>query len=258
MRHFSSKIAALALVFSGATQANMVDLGTYSVDYTASSHLAIQWLDGFGGLYFSMGGNSDWISGDPNLGYFYKSGSIAANFHAPSGKVFDKLFFSGTTGLFARNEAGGVNSKLDWTISGHTFVGDTTYGGFHNPPGRTSYVHEWTITGPSTGTAVFGKNDVWYNYTTESGVAGSGYYDIGVADFSIDVDSLITITAGLNSNGQGVSQWGSTMSVPGVTFAVSFRDAPLIINGVPEPDTYALLLTALGVLGVTMKRRTAK
>ena len=48
------------------------------------------------------------------------------------------------------------------------------------------------------------------------------------------------------------------MTIPGVVFAVSFRDAPPVAHDLPEPGTYALLLTALGVMGVTMKRRKAK
>ena len=258
MRQFALKVVAMTLIFAGAAQANSVDLGTYSVDFVSTPHLSVSWLDGFGGNYFSLGGDTSDVSGNPNADVQIV-GNVAANFHAQSGKVFDKLYFVGTTTIYAINEAGGVNSKLDWTVPGQTFVGETTYGGFQNPPGRSSYVNYWEVTGPSTGTAVLGRNDVWNVSSWIDGIAGSGYYDIGVADFSINVDSLVTITAGLNSNGVGYSQWASGFrGVPGVIFAVSFRDAPPITAAVPEPKTYGMMLMGLALMGFMFRRRQNK
>jgi hypothetical protein len=243
MSHFSSKVAAIILVFMGTAQAATIDHGTYSVDYTAASHLFIKGLPGFSNTYFSMGGDGTLFGDERNVEYFEKRGSIAASFHAASGKVFDKLVLYGTSGVIAHNWAGGSYAGLAWSIPGATFVGESTLSGVKDSSRPLASYLE--ITGPSTGISV-----AYSTYPDRTnileGVPGNGYYDIGAADFSINLDSVIA------------TNWGSLIGLNTLVFGVSFRDAPPITSPVPEPETYAMMLAGLGLLGAMTRRRKQK
>jgi hypothetical protein len=207
--------------------------------------LYIKGLPGFSNTYFSIGGDGTLFGDDRNVESFLKRGSIAASFHAASGKVFDKLSFYGTTGVIAHNWAGGSYAGLAWSIPGETFVGASTLGGLKAPPSE-ALSHYWEITGPSTGVSVAYSTYPDRTNILEGAGSSNSYYDIGAADFSINLDSVIA------------TNWGSLIGLNSVVFGLSFRDAPPITSPVPEPETYAMMLAGLGLLRVVARRRKQK
>jgi MYXO-CTERM domain-containing protein len=253
----SIPLALVALLLSGPAfaQTYTTDVGTYSVDITKSEKMIFNFAEGFGGSLVQIGHENVIGPQNPNpvVPYYSESGSLTATFHAASGKVFDKLFLTGPSGAIFANEAGGVYSTVTWDVNGHSFTGATTSGGVINPPPRTSYATEWHITGPSTGETNYFQGDTWYSTTFQSAVAGSGYYDIGVKDFTIDFGASIIISAD-----PGSSSWSSWITPQKMQFQVSFRDAPPTISPIPEHETYAMMLAGLGLLGLAARRRRQK
>lgn len=235
-----------------AAQTYTVDVGTYSVDINKSEKMLFSFAEGFGGSLVQIGHEN--VIGPQNpapiVPYYSESGSLTATFHAASGKVFDKLFLTGPTGAIFANEAGGVYSRITWDIQGHSFTGATTSGGEINPPPHSSYGTEWHITGPSTGETNYFRGDTWFVTSFPNAVAGSGYYDIGAKDFTIDFGASILI-----SSDPGSSSWSSWITPQKMQFQVSFRDAPPMISPVPEPESYAMMLAGLGLISFMARRK---
>ena len=236
-----------ALVGAASSRADTIDAGAYTIDYSSHGAAGVGLPDGWSnnlvGLY-----PQQHVTGD-NSPYLTVSGDLHATFQAQAGKIFDKVYFVGTTGAVYFNEDGGVYSRIGWTVNGGTFSGGPTSGGVENYPGRSDFGEEWHMTGPSTGQSYYHRGDIWYSTTWSDGVAGSGYYSIGASTFSVDMTGSITISDG------GYSQWPSSITPQGLVLFMSFADEPTA--GVPDgASTAGLLLLALA--GMVSVRRVTK
>ena len=69
--------------------------------------------------------------------------------------------------------------------------------------------------------------------------------------FSMDINALVNIW-----NPAG-SRWPGHIDPHALLFSLTFLDAP-IAAAIPEPETYALMLAGLGLLGFAARRRKQK
>ena len=137
-----------------------------------------------------------------------------------------------------------------------------------------------TLSGsPSTGYgSIFGNSAVsspfndWYTFTIPSGAAGNGTSNVISLGATNVIFTLFELYDGLNFMGAGVT--GGTTSalsfsggtVPGSynLYVNGYKVNPLLngtysgnlsINPVPEPETFAMMLAGLGLLGLSARRR---
>ena len=244
-------LIALSLVLapagiSTASAQTIYDRGSYTVNTTTTG----SWADGTGvgfngwevGFGFSENGRpvgSLLPAVAPDVLRATASGTLTAQFQASPGRIFDRLELTRPVGdgIMAVYWGGYAESELFWTVNGGPFVGGTTFGSTWH-----GIYREWAITGPSTGRNYsYGFRNA---FTSDGGLTTSGYYDIGASSFSMDISGI----------GRGFGDGGLT--APGAAFTVSMIDAP--VAAIPEPETYAMLLAGLGLLGFMARRRKQK
>lgn len=126
----------------------------------------------------------------------------------------------------------------------------------YNPGSGYSPLTVTIYEGAGFGGAVLGS-------TVINPVAGSnGWFD---AAFNIATTVNQTYTAGIST---GTAYWGADVNWGGNPYAggtafyqgaeQSAADFRFRVNAVPEPETYAMLLAGLGLMGAVARRRKAK
>ena len=173
------------------------------------------------------------------------SGSLSAQFQAGAGLIFDRVIFGGITGGAIFNSgANAASASYGWTVNGGTFVGGTTHGG----PSSPAFNRTWDITGPNTGTSYFylGTWEQTKVFDFNNPEPGSGYYSVGASSFSIDWLEVVKVYGGA----------GGGIAPHAINFSFTYLDAP--VAPVPEPETYAMMLAGLCLLGFAARRRKQK
>jgi hypothetical protein len=126
-----------------------------------------------------------------------------------------------------------TESALTWGADSFAFLGKTESGGSAGPFGFVSGANSGTLTfdTPQTGIFVVGiKAGDWGSYYKFDGGTS------GISSLAFDTLGVAVNTRGI---GLGVSHFNLYGTVPSV----------------PEPDTYALLLGGLGLVGFVARRR---
>ncbi len=162
-----------------------------------------------------------WASNDP---YFYtvpaayseNSAGVTGSAYSWGGQAYSELLTNGLVQL-ANNTTGDVTFTFDWAITGNASASGADYAD------------------------AFGSADIF-----DANGAMSDIYS------SMSVTSNGTQTASLNDSG--------TFTVTLAGNSTDDLNVQVNTNGnavmaVPEPETYALMLTALGLLGVVARRR---
>lgn len=90
-----------------------------------------------------------------------------------------------------------------------------------------------------------------FNYASTSGYTGS--FNLG---YNLDAANLATLASGgiLNFN---LGRTGDLV-LNSATLTFDITENPAVASAVPEPETYAMLMAGLGVMGVVARRRKAK
>ena len=115
---------------------------------------------------------------------------------------------------------------------------------------------------------------VGYSYTASgeghafiTGHNGVGMTDLGApgggAAYGINAAGEVVGQAGhafvTGPNGVGITDLNSLVSLSGVTFTkamdINNHGQVVVVGSIPEPQTYALLLAGLGLIGVMARRR---
>jgi hypothetical protein len=232
-------LLALNLIAVSSIQAGTIHTGSMTVTWTQSGAMT---LTSFGDL---LRFSHETVSGvrTPNTHTSF-NGSLVADFQADAGLIFDKMYFGGLSGGATYLDAGGAHSYLNWDVHGGSFTGPATYGGANSP--NEGRYREWAITGPTTGTSLFGDG-YWFRtsiYDFNDPVYGGGFYDIGASNFSMDITSFIQI---YHVGGQ----WANAINPQSLNFSFTYLEAPAAV-----PESSATLgLFALALAGVIGTRR---
>jgi probable HAF family extracellular repeat protein len=172
---------------------------------------------------------------------------------------------------FGINTAGQVVGYSDT----HTPTGDQRHAFITGPSGM-SMIDLGTLRG--TYSIAYGINDagrvVGYSYTASgeghafiTGPKGVGMTDLGAlggcAAYGINAAGEVVGQAGhafvTGPNGVGITDLNSLVSLPGVTFTkamdINNHGQVVVVGSIPEPQTYALLLAGLGLIGIMARRR---
>ena len=143
---------------------------------------------------------------------------------------------------FAELLVGGTHAA--WLFTARTQPSGNTSPGFGLP------ANDATLTPPTT--PINGGAPVWVELGGSSGAcwsAGCGYTDW--------INSVYTIMAdGSYQLRFGVTNWGDTGFDSGLAFnGLKLNDVPIDTGAVPEPGTWAMMLTGFGLLGIALRRR---
>ena len=172
------------------------------------------------------------------------------------------LYFGNATTLFVADEGDGVRTDAasigkkvttfaglqEWTFNNNTWSLAQTFqqgliGQVSTPSGLTWQVQQDGLRN------IAGRQNAdgsWTIYGTTSTVSNETTHDLGA-----DPNELVSITIGANSTAL------NTRFTVLETAAVGQRLGGVAIAPVPEPETYALMLAGLGLLGFMAKRKKA-
>jgi probable HAF family extracellular repeat protein len=118
------------------------------------------------------------------------------------------------------------------------------YSDTHTPTGDQRHAF---ITGPS-GMSMIDLGTLRGTYSIAYGINAAGEV-VGQAGHA-----FVT-----GPNGVGITDLNSLVSLPGVTFTkamdINNHGQVVVVGSIPEPQTYALLLAGLGLIGVMARRR---
>ncbi|MDT8998264.1 PEP-CTERM sorting domain-containing protein [Paucibacter sp. APW11] len=223
MKLKSTFLATLGLVASLAAHADTIDFGAYVLDFDASTV--------FGAPAYSFSSSGDVVGFAwqvPSSVQVVSIGGAAANanFNLPSFTVLAKPGFalsggfSGFLGNLVFNEVGGSTSA---SASGQLSVDGGPAVSFGGTLGRT--------------------------ITTASPGFTSGFY-AGSSSAPVGAFSSLSFSGGVLSLSASGGSFASVIGQPQNELKLSFVATP-----VPEPQTYALLLAGLGVVGALARRR---
>lgn len=177
-------------------------------------------------------------------------------------------------------EGGAPQARIDYVSAAYVDVG--SYSASVYPPDGFQYTnvsHEVQLTymDPTSGEQSWSGNDY---YSASFGVAAPSkeVYDVNTSLLSVSVDTYVgnhlnfegSLLADIYCNTYapsgsapscaGLSDYGSTFdaelssSVAGVTFS-AYTPGVFTTTPVPEPETYAMLMAGLGILGAVARRR---
>jgi probable HAF family extracellular repeat protein len=124
------------------------------------------------------------------------------------------------------------------------------YSDTHTPTGDQRHAF---ITGPS-GMSMIDLGTLRGTYSIAYGINDAGRVVGNSYTASGEGHAFIT-----GHNGVGITDLNSLVSLPGVTFTkamdINNHGQVVVVGSIPEPQTYALLLAGLGLIGVMARRR---
>ena len=197
----------------------------------------------------------------------------AALFDRGGGLIYD----DGLNVTWAANA--NINGLMNWN-SAKYWAENLVYGGYSD--WRLPNVAPVKITGfDYTNWGVDGTRDLGYNITSKNSEMSYLFYvDLGNNGY-LSTGNIIQFVFGLTNSGpftnfQSGQYWSGTehaadpgnawgfntslgdQEAPGkgnMLYALAVRDGDVAASPIPEPETYALMLTGLGLLGLTTRRR---
>jgi len=181
--------------------------------------------------------------------YSASAGGLSANFTVD---VVGGLALSGTGSISSTSFAGTYNLTL-LTASSTLPSGN---GGINPTPGSPSYD--------------LGSGFTWHGFTGSGGAdfigdsvvhASANYLDDYGLIFKLTNQSTNAIVGGLNiwsNTNTPSSLYATELSVNGQNVLENSGNGTLNVTAVPEPESYAMMIAGLGLLGVLVRRRKAK
>ena len=172
-----------------------------------------------------------------------------------------KLFALAALTVFAISSAqAAVGQANTWTLQGVTFEDGTTASGTFSVD---SSGHLTTYDIVTTTDRIYGQHYI------KPSIGSSNFLDLyslaifqGDSNLNIVFDKQTTtsdtsmlVIYGIDSNSIEFDAYSSRSITSGSVFSVSSVPAVPAVPAVPEPETYALLLGGLGVLGFIARRR---
>ena len=137
-------------------------------------------------------------------------------------------------------------SHAAWLFTARTQPSGNTSPGFGLPS------NDATLTPPAT--PIIGGGPIW----AELGSSSGDCYDAGCG-YTGWINSLYTImTGGTYQIRFGVTNWSDTAFDSGLAFnGLALNDVPIGNGAVPEPGTWAMMLTGFALIGLALRRRRA-
>ena len=151
---------------------------------------------------------------------------------------------------------------------------------FNNTIGATSGTLSFTLQGFSTLDGFFGVDHVWtdqFSLSLNGATIGSGYFRLGgggstswtgTGNFSCTTCGIGQTNSGGQATFSNVALNSLTAGINTVTFAYagnnegfgneSWKISGAVVTAVPEPETYAMMLAGLGLMGAIARRRKSK
>ncbi len=171
---------------------------------------------------------------------------------------------------------GTINGLRDWAVIGGTsediaWIGKNhVYGQLAASDGNNFL----DLTGWQQGGA-FGKGvaqtfftTLGQHYTLSFDLGNSTDYNSGVSELRVQVGSTSRVVTSVTNNSRNswdrfsfefvAQDWGTTLSFTGVQANNYIGLDNVSVTAVPEPETYALLLAGLGVMGAVARRRKSQ
>ena len=183
--------------------------------------------------------------------------------------VGDNYQFNLSSNTGAKVEASAPVAVAQYLTGGQGALTDPAYS---YVPGADTWLHSYRLATPSGGSAfnvnyasvVIETADLGNLKLDGVAVNTAGFSAIAGTTFSRGIVNLPLGLFDLTSSDEflvmlgGGSAADSYFTYGGATFAPGVSPPPPPVNGVPEPETYAMMLAGLGLLGYVARRRKAR
>lgn len=213
-------LLASAIAFSGAANAAPYTNGSFESQNLASSYVGFLYADaGFNQVvgYGPVGVAAPGWSFEGQAGLSYSSNLWGGV--ASDGSVFG----------FLRNDGGQISQTFANVAGSYSFTFDMAQ--------RTT----WRVGGVQTVSVLFDGNTVW------SGTPGNSWGSFSFSASDVAAGNHTISLRGTNLNGAS----DTSVFVDNVRLNV----VPSPVSAVPEPESFAMLLAGLGLMGAIVRRR---
>lgn len=259
--------AMLPILFTGLLSAASIAApisfgGGWSIDIAPESNFEIINSSPF------VGGNDvlftphDYLYGHTSFApscagtYCYYSRSLNAQITADPGRIITQFRAILNYGPMNNSGGSGVDSTLDWSFTGATYLGSPTdrYGNFDANGNFIwgAFGTQWKVTGDgSSGQAFANLGNFlgpFFGTNTFNTIPGLNYFAVNAANFSVDLDTRTGIFY------QGGNSYIGPISM---TLLIETAEAPPPpTSGAPVPSSMAII--GFGLLGLGVARRRQK